>query len=381
MNLYYKNWICLFALLPGIVAVCVRSAFGAQQVTLVLVLAQTGIAAEDNRPALEAAQLAIEEVNQAGGLLEHPLILNVIDNQSTPLGSKAAARKAIDSGATAVVGAIWSSHCLAMAPVLQSAGIPMVTPTASMPAVTLVGDYIFRACFIDSFQGKVMAQFARTDLKADTAGVFINANEDYSQELARFFEASFIKAGGTVQWAGKYSGSAVDFTELLESAAEADVDIFFLPGYARDAGLLLKQGRKIGLMQIFLGGDGWGTKIQEYADEALNGCYYSTHWHPDTKIRKSRTLVAKYRQRYPTAEVNDIRIPLTYDAVMLVVDAIRRTGNTDHKKIRDALGTTVGFHGATGTITFDSKGDPLDKQAAIVKWEGHRQTFLKMVQP
>lgn len=381
MKLHAQKWIWLCALIVGMIAVKVAAAAGEKQASLVLILAQSGIAAEDNRPALEAAQLAVEEVNDAGGLLTRPLIMTVFDNQSTPLGSKAAARKAIVSGAIAVVGAIWSSHCLAMAPVLQSAGMPMVTPTASMPDVTQVGDCIFRACFIDSFQGKVMAQFARTDLGAKTAGVFINVNEAYSQELARFFETAFVKAGGLIQWTGKYSGSAVDFTQLLMSASASGVDIFFLPGYARDAGLLLKQGRKMGLRQIFLGGDGWGTKIEEYAAAGLDGCYYSTHWHLDTDIPKSRRLLAKYRQRYPAAEVNDIRIPLTYDAVMLVADAVRRAKSSDHQKIRDALAHTAGFQGATGNITFDGNGDPVDKQAAIVKWEGHQQKFLKTVQP
>ena len=191
-----------------------------------------------------------------------------------------------------------------------------------------------------------------TDLAAQTAGIFINVNEDYSQELARFFETAFVASGGTVPWKGNYAGSAVDFTHLLKSAAGSGVDIFFLPGYARDAGLLLKQGRKLGLSQTFLGGDGWGTQISEYAADALDGCYYSTHWHPDANIHKSRALLEKYRERYPAAEVNDIRIPLTYDAVLLVADAIRRSGSIDHKRIRDALAATTGFQGATGTITF-----------------------------
>ncbi len=381
MNLFDQKWICPFSLLACLVAIGFRPATAEQQVPLVLILAQSGIAAEDNRPAMETARLAVDEVNAAGGLLGYPLKLYTIDNQSTPLGSKAAAQQAVNSGAAAVVGAIWSSHCLAMAPVLQAAGMPMVTPTASMPAVTLAGDYIFRACFIDSFQGKVMAQFARKNLSTETAGIFINVNEDYSQVLARFFETAFVATGGTVIWKGNYTGSAVDFTQLLRSAAGSGADIFFLPGYARDAGLLLKQGRKMGLSQIFLGGDGWGTQISEYAADALDGCYYSTQWHPDTNNKKSRALLAKYRKRYPAGEVNDIRIPLTYDAVMLVADAVRRSKSTTHTRIRDALATTAGFQGATGAITFDSNGDPLNKQAAIVKWEGHRQIFIKTVQP
>ena len=348
---------------------------------LVVVLAQTGIAAEDNRPALEAAYLAVDQINAAGGLLGRPLKMNVIDNQSTPLGAKAAAQKAVKLKATAVVGAVWSSHCLAMAPILQRAGIPMVTPTASNPAVTLIGDYIFRACFIDSFQGKVMAQFAREDLSAKSAGIFINVNENYSQELAHFFQAAFEASGGIVAWKGNYTGTAVDFSELLKSAASSGVDIFFLPGYARDSGLLLKQGRKMGISTTFLGGDGWGTQIGEYAGDAIDGCYYSTHWHPDADNQQSRSLLRHFRHRYPHTEVNDSRIPLTYDAVMLVAGAIKRAGSYDCKKVRDALSGTVGFQGATGEITFDANGDPLDKQAAIVKCVGRQQKFLKLVKP
>ncbi len=381
MNVFCKYWMYLFSLLSLLVTIASGAAADGQGVSLVLILARTGIAAEDNRPAMEAAQMAVDEINAAGGLLGRQLNIQIIDNQSTPLGSKAAAHKAVHSGVTAVVGAIWSSHCLAMAPVLQAAGIPMMTPTASMPAVTLVGDYIFRACFIDSFQGKVMAQFARMDLSAKTAGIFINVNEDYSQELARFFETAFVATGGTVPWKGNYIGSAVDFTQVLKSAVASGVDIYFLPGYARDAGLLLKQARKLGITQTFLGGDGWGTQISEYAADALDACFYSTHWHPDTDIRKSKTLLAEFRKRYPSAEVNDIRIPLTYDAVTLVADAVKRAGSTDRARVRDALSATDGFQGATGTFSFDSNGDPRNKQAAIVKWKGHRQMYLKTVQP
>jgi branched-chain amino acid transport system substrate-binding protein len=357
------------------------SAADSQGASLAVILAQTGIAADDNRPALEAALLAVEELNTAGGLLGQPLKIDVIDNQSTPLGSKAAALKAVALKATVVVGAIWSSHCMAMAPILQGAGIPMVTPTASLPAVTRIGDYIFRVCFIDSFQGKVMAQFARTDLSAKTAGIFINVNEDYSQELAHYFETAFVTAGGKVLWKGNYVGSAVDFKDTLASAAASGVDVFFLPGYSRDAGLLLKQSRKMGIATTFLGGDGWGAQIGEYASGAQNGCYYSTHWHPDADNAKSRALLKHYHQKYPHAEVNDIRIPLTYDAVMLAADAIKRSDSSNCDEVRSALADTAGFEGATGPISFNADGDPLNKQAAIIKWDGQRQIFLKLVQP
>ena len=191
---YYRLCFTLF-ILWSIILVYNSCLHAAEPVKMALILAQTGIAAEENIPAIQAARLAAEEINSEGGLLGHPVEIIIIDNKSTPLGSKAAAQQAIDSGVTAVVGAFRSSHSLPMAYVLQTAKIPMITPSSTSPEITLVGDYIFRTCFVDLFQGRVMAEFAAYDLGAKGAVVLTNASERYSVSLSDYFRAFFVKYG------------------------------------------------------------------------------------------------------------------------------------------------------------------------------------------
>jgi branched-chain amino acid transport system substrate-binding protein len=346
-----------------------------------LILARTGIAAEDNQPAISAAQLAVDEINANGGLLGMPMVLKIIDNHSTPLGSKAAADQAVAMNAMAVIGAIWSSHSLPAATVLQRAQIPMITPTSSMPAVTRVGNYIFRVCFIDSFQGDVMARFAYEDLKARTAAVFKNINEEYSLNLASYFEQVFTRMGGQLLWSGNYAGNAVDFHDILTPAIASHPDIFFVPGYARDAGLLLKQARKLGFSGIVLGGDGWGTQIAEFAGDSLANTYYSTHWHPDVAFAANQHLKQLYEGRWGVRLPDDFRIPLTYDAFRILADAVRRSGSLAPAKIRDALACTKNFQGATGSITFDANRDPVNKEVSIIRFVKGRPVFVKSFSP
>ncbi|MBN2122711.1 MAG: ABC transporter substrate-binding protein [Deltaproteobacteria bacterium] len=348
---------------------------------IALILARTGIAAEDNAPAVRAAELAIQEINEQGGLRGHPLAYVVIDNQSCPIGAKKAAEKAVKQKVTAVIGALWSSHCLPMARTLQDARIPMITPTASNPGITRTGDCIFRVCFDDAFQGRVMAQFAYSVLGCRRAAVLRNSNEEYSLTLAEYFTLFFEQSGGKAPWQGNYKGTAVDFTELLREVKLVHPDAFFIPGYARDSGLVVKQAVGLGIRTTFLGGDGWGDTIFEYAGNALEGSYYSTHWHPEVPFVASRHLQKQYRERYGINRVTDVRIPLTYDAVHLFADAVRRAGSGDRSRILESLARTRDFRGATGTVTFDPNGDPVSKEAGIIKFERGSWVFVKSVSP
>lgn len=359
---------------------CGYLAEASAEIKIAAILSQTGIAIDHNKPAIEAARLAVDEINAKGGLLGHFLELILIDNQSTPIGSKLAAQKAVKLNVTAVIGAIWSSHSLAIAAVLQKAKIPMITPGSTKPEVTLTGEYIFRACFIDSFQGRVMAQFAYTDLGARTAVVLKNINEEYSLTLAKYFVKFFTESGGKVIYQGNYKGSAVDFTNILIEVKKLRPDVVFIPGYSRDSGLLVKQAEKSGIKTVFLGGDAWDGPIYEYGGSALEGSYYSAHWHPKVPFAKSRYLQKIYRKRYGEKDII-APIPLTYDAVMLFADAVRRAGSVERSKIRDALAMTKNFKGATGTITFDSNGDPVNKEASIIKFENGSEVFVKSVRP
>jgi len=379
---YFKG-ICMIKLTLGcllmfLIVPCTSEA--SEPIKVAVILSQTGIAIDENEPAIEGARLAIDEINNHGGVIGRPIEMVLIDNQSSPLRSKIAAQEAANRNVTAVIGAMWSSHSIAMARVLQEAKIPMITPGSTKPEVTRIGDYIFRVCFIDSFQGKVMARFAYSDLGGRTSIMMGNLNEEYSMTLTKYFEKSFKHIGGKVLYHGNYKGKAVDFKDILREAKKFNPDVFFIPGYSRDSGLLVRQAVKMGVKTTFLGCDGWDGPTYKYAGSALNGSYFSTHWHPKVQFTKSRHFLKIYREKYGIKEVT-VTAPLTYDAVMLLADAIGRAGCLERDKIRNAIAKTNNFQGATGTITFDQNGDPTNKEISIIKCEKGKFVFLKSVKP
>jgi len=355
----------------------ITSAF--EPVKIAVIFAQTGIAAHDNVAMGQAATMAVDEINQQGGLLGAPIELIFIDNKSTSLGSKSAAMEAVRLQVTGVIGASWSSHSLAMAPVLQKAKIPMITPVSTNPQVTEIGDYIFRVCFTDELQAKTMARFARKDLNAVTAVVLQNINEQYSITLANFFTQCFIKDGGTVLFQGNYTGKSVDFAEMLTKVNALNPDVVFIPGYSRDSALVIRQATEMGITTTFLGGDGWSTDMFDYAGDSLNGSYTTANWHKDFPFPESHHLRALFHKTYNNSPVYNSDIPLTYDAVGLFAHAVKKAGTLDRQKIRDALGRTIDYHGATGNISFDGKGDPMGKEVVIVQYDQHTARFIKSV--
>ncbi len=382
MNLQRKGIVTFFLF----VAVCWFSSVldqgsAAERVKVALILAQTGIAAKDNGPALEGAKIAVEEINSV--LLKPVGIyvdLVILDNNSTAIGSKIAAEKAASMHVSGVIGPLWSSQALAVAAVLQKAGIPMITPPGTKPEITLLGDYIFRACITDSFQGKVMARYATKDLKAKTAVVLININEEYSMGLAEYFTRHFSEYGGKVVYTGNYQGTAIDFKGQLSKVKELVPDVIFIPGYARDSGLIIKQAINLGIKTVFLGGDGWDNSMFENAGNLIDGGYYTTMWHPDVPFPQSRVFQARYRKKY-NKSCDDMRIPLTYDAFMLLATAIHDARSSNSARIRDALASVHGFKGATGTISFDEHGDPSNKETVILTFKKGTSTFVRSVKP
>ncbi len=355
------------------------TAVNGKPIRIVAIFSMTGIAAPHNEALIPMVKLAVDDINDSGGLLDRAVELIILDNRSTALGSSMAAETAIRLNAVAVVGPHWSSHSLAAAPVLQKAGIPMISPGSTNPDVTRVGDYIFRACFLDSFQGSAMARFAYQDLGARTAVVLRNIDETYSIMLAEFFKNGYLKAGGRILYDKGYRGKAVDFRDILLQTRDYSPDVIFVPGYTRDSGLLIKQAKAIGIEAIFLGGDAW-DEIVKYTGDSINGAYQTAPWHPDAPFPNSRYLQQRYAAQYGNP-IRNISAPLAYDAVMVLADAIRRAGSTDRRMIRDALAETRGFQGATGTITFDANGDPINKEVVILTYRDHRAVFLKTVKP
>jgi branched-chain amino acid transport system substrate-binding protein len=326
-------------------------------------------------------QLAVEKVNQRGGLLGRPIELVLLDNRSTPIGSSLAAKKAVELEVLAVIGAAWSSHSLRMAPVLQKAKIPMITGSSTNPRVTLYGNYIFRTCFIDSFQSQAMAQFAYSQLGARTAAVLEIINEEFSLTLAKLFAESFEEKGAKVLFRGSYQNDAVDFEAILAKVKKLRPDVIYVPGYARDCGLLIKQAANMGITAIFLGGDGWaGPLIYETGGRALEGNYYSAHWHYGVRFPESVELQNLYENMHHK-KIPHMNAPLGYDAVLLLADAVVRANSLNRDKIRDALAHTKAFHGATGTITMNANGDPIDKPVVIMRLGRSAPDYFTTIQP
>ena len=349
-----------------------------QSVTIASIFAKTGKAAKGNRTAIEGVRFAVKKLNERGGVLGRPIRIIEYDNRSTPLHSKKAASQAVKDGVSAVIGANWSSHSLAMAPVLQAARIPMLSPYSTNPAVTPVGDYIFRLCFLDSFQGRLMAAFAARDMAVHTAAVLVNADSRYSDGLANFFETYFTGFGGNVLLKEAYLTDTDNFTPLLQKIKGLNPDILFLPGNIVDAGRAIKQARAMGITIPVLGGDGFSAKMYEHAGAALADTYFSVHWHPENENPESRSFAKEFTQvmgSNPTAGT-----ALAFDAVFLYADAVTRAGSPDPEKVREALADTRDFGGITGAIRFDENRNPM-KSASILKFTPDKLVYLKTVSP
>ncbi len=364
-------------LLVCVLLLCWQNVSASEKITIAAIYPVTGKAALAEDDMGKMVNLAIGSVNSRGGVLARQIELVVIDNMSTPIGSAQAAHKAVEQGVAAVIGGIRSLHSLAMAPILQKAGIPMITPLSTNPRVTLTGDYIFRVCFLDRRQGRTMALFAREELGAQTAAVVTNIDEEYSIELGKYYRESFEQAGGRVVADLRYRDDSTDFSTLLSELNRHGPEIVYLPGYSRDSGLFVKQARALGISSTFLGGDGW-EGIAAYAGIAVDGSYFTVPWHPVVDQEQSRNLKERYYRLYGST-LDSFSSPLVYDAIMVLVEAMSRAGSTDGKKVRDALASIESYQGVTGEIGFDANGDPKCKQVIIIKFEKTRSSIVKFL--
>src|SRR5688572_3620016 len=260
----------------------------------------TGKDATFGQSSHKGAVMAFEELNAAGGVLGKKLELITEDNQSKSGESATVAKKLITrEKVVALLGEVASTRSLEAAPIAQNARIPMIAPAATNPAVTETGDYIFRVCFIDPFQGTVMAKFARDDLKVAKVGILTSVSNAYSVGLANFFRDTFTKNGGTVAIEQKYTEGDKDFRAQLTAIKAAGVEAVFVPGYYTEAALIARQARDLGITVPFIGGDGWESeKLLEIGGTALNGCFYSTHFSPENKEANVATFVQKFKARW-----------------------------------------------------------------------------------
>ena len=326
------------------------------------------------------ALLAADEISRAGGVLGRPIALLSEDDRGEAAEAASVVSKLITRDhVVALIGENVSSRSLAAAPIAQSYSVPMVSPTSTNVEVTKKGDYIFRACFIDSYQGQVLATFARRNLKAQTATILIDSRSDYSVGLAEAFRQAFTAQGGTVLTESKYAEGDSDFSAQLTAIRPSNPDVLFIPGYYTDAGLIARQSRSLGMKATLLGADGWDSpKLVEIGGEAMEGAYLSNHYSVDDPAPAVRKFVDAYKAKYGVEP--DSIAATSYDSMRLIADAITRAGSTEGKRIRDALASTKDFAGVTGTISMDADRNPI-KPAVVLRVEGGRFRFADSVAP
>lgn len=325
----------------------------------------TGAAAEFGVATRTGMDLAVERINAEGGVLGRKLRLHYQDTQSRPDEAAQAARKLIaEDRVLCILGETTSASSLVAAQVCQEAKVPMITPSATSPQVTRVGDYIFRVCYTDEFQGEAIARFAAEGLEKTRAALLVDPSSDYSRGVSQAFKRSFEQQGGAIVAEESYTQGDADFAGALDRLKGSDPDVLVVPGFYREAARIATQAQEQGLDVPILGGDGWESPaLLELGGEALDGSYFSTHFDPQSKDPAIVAFVEAFRER--TDQRPGSLPALGHDAVTVMADAMKRAGRPDPKALRDALAQTRGFPGLTGRITLAPGGDA--ETAAIIQ--------------
>jgi branched-chain amino acid transport system substrate-binding protein len=352
----------------------------AEEIRIGEVGSMTGSEATFGQSTHNGIELAIKEANAAGGIGGKQLKLISLDNQGKPEEAATAVTRLINQDkVTAILGEVASSRSMAMAPIAQAAGIPMVSPSSTNPKVTQLGDYIFRVCFIDPFQGSVMAKFAAENLAVKRVAILRDVKNDYSVGLADFFRDTFVKLGGEIAIDQSYSAGDMDFKSQLTSIRAANPEAIFVPGYYTEVGLIARQARELGLAVPLLGGDGWDSpKLSEIGGEAVDGSYFSNHYSSEDQSPHVQDFIKNYQTAY--GSVPDGLAAMGYDAARVLIDAMKRSAAVTPKDLRDSLAGTKDFQGVTGKITIDSERNAV-KPAVVLSVKGGQFKYQTTINP
>ena len=315
----------------------------------------TGATASFGTASNNGATMVIDAANASGGVLGKKINFIIEDDQSKPGDAATAVRKLISRDhVVALIGEIASSRSLEAAPIAQQSKIPMVSPGSTNPNVTKAGDYIFRVCFIDPFQGTVMAKFTLNSLKKKRVAVLTDVRQDYSVGLSQYYKDYLTKNGGTIVSEQSYSSGDQDFKAQLTSIKAANPEAVFVPGYYNEVGLIARQARELGITVPLMGGDGWDSPtLTQIGGAALENTFFSNHFSVEDKNPIIQDFVSKYRERFKKDP--DGMAALGFDAAKVLLDAMTRAGSTEPAKVRDALAGTVDFQGVTGKISIDAE--------------------------
>jgi branched-chain amino acid transport system substrate-binding protein len=362
----------------------------------------TGNDANFGQSTKNGVEVALDDLMASSGGKIGGMAVRVVveDDQGRPEEAATVVQKLVNQDRViAVLGEVASSRSLAAGPICQGAGVPMISPSSTNPGVTEIGDYIFRMCFLDDFQGSVMARFAAENLGLKRAAILKDVRNDYSVGLAQFFALTFTAMGGTIVVEQAYSAGDQDFRAQLTAIKAHNPEIIVVPGYYTEGGLIARQARELGLTQPLLGGDGWESQqLLAIGGDALEGCYYSNHWSLDQPDAKLQEFVTKYRSKYGSDP--DAIGGLAYDAATVLFNALNRLATEDSAtfaglgsskagtparqaataKLRDLIASTTGFAGVTGVITLDASRNA-SKPAVVIGIEGGKKVFKASIAP
>ncbi len=329
----------------------------------------------------DGAMMAIEEWNAKGGLLGNPIEVVVEDSQCSAEAAVSAANKVIDQdGAKFIIGEVCSSASIPISEIAMAKGVLQISPTSTNPAVTVdaqgnTKSLIFRACFIDPFQGTAAAKFALENLHAKTAAVFLDQGNDYVRGLAEYFIAAFEAGGGQVLVKETYTGDDQDFSAIISKAKDANPDILYLPDYYSTVNVIAAQAREKGMTAIFLGGDGWDSPDLDEA--ALEGGYFTNHYSPEDPRPEVQDFVKKYQAKY--GSVPDALATLAYDATIVLLKSIEQAGVADPAAVAKAIEGGV-FPVVSSEISYDTQHNPV-KAAAMLQVTGGVVKYVATIEP
>lgn len=342
--------------------------------------ALTGGEAAFGTATVNGVKIAADEINAAGGVLGRPIRLVIEDDQGRAEEAASVVTKLVTaSNVEALIGENSSNQSLAAAPIAQTSGVPMISPSSTNPKVTEKGEYIFRVCFTDPLQGKALAAFVRNELKLDTAAILIDRKSDYSVGLGSFFRKEFEAVGGKIVAEQSYSGGDSEFRPQLTTIRAASPQALFIPGFYTEVGQIAIQARDLGLTIPLVGGDGWDSAaVIEIGGKAIEGSYFSDHYFNGDTRPVVQKFVAEYSKRH--GRKPEANAALGYDALRIWAAAATRAGSLDKKAVRDQIAQTKGYEGVAGTITMGPDRNPI-KPLAMIKIENGQMNFAGWVQP
>ena len=383
MKLKTRSFFALIVILfSSILSACTTAEKEISEIRIGVIAPITGAISTVGKSTVNAAELAVREINENGGLTindaKYKITLIIVDNQDNEQETAAAVQKLINQdNVVAIIGPQASRNAIPAANIAENAGIPMISPWSTNPATTAGKSYVFRVAFIDSFQGQVMARFTFEEFGGEKIAVLYDIASDYNKGIAEIYKKIVEDAGGKIVAFESYTTGEKDFSEQLQHIKDSGATLLFLPNYYNEVPQQVQQAKELGITATFIGSDAWSGIPEEDLD-LLEGSFFSTHYSPDIANEAAQIFIQSYQQSYNV--VPDDVAALTYDAFGLLFQAIQTQDEANPEAIRAGLAATEAYSGITGTMEYRGTGDPI-KSAVILKIENGQFVFYKQASP